>query len=355
VTARDGGAIRGKLLAWFDREERRLPWRGTKNPYRIWVSEIMLQQTTVEAVRRRYDAFLARFPSPHSLARAREDSVLAAWSGLGYYARARNLRRAAREILRRHGGALPRDPRALRALPGFGEYTAAAVASLAFGVAAPAADANVTRVISRLFAIAGVAETPRHRGRVLEEVERLLARGRPGDVTAALMDLGQLVCTSRRPACARCPIASACAARRLGDPEAFPRKRPKPAALRVAVAAAFVERDGRALLVRRRGSLLAGMWEFPCGPASGGSRGAARAGLSRTLAGLGLSRDRDPLAAVRHTVVNRRLEIEVFRASGPVRRPSAEGPAERWFSSRALARAAIPTLTRKIAQAAGFL
>jgi A/G-specific adenine glycosylase len=306
-----------RLLSWFDREKRQLPWRGTRDPYRVWVSEIMLQQTTVEAVRRRYDSFLARFPSLPSLARAREDSVLAAWSGLGYYARARNLRRAAREILRRHGGVFPRDPRALRRLPGFGDYTAAAVASLAFGVRAPAADANVTRVISRLFAIAGLA--------------------------------------ARRPACPRCPVASACEARRRGDPEAYPRRRPKPAAVRVAVAAAFVERDGRALLVRRRGSLLNGMWEFPCGPASSASRGAARAGLSRTLDGLGLSRDRAPLATVQHTVVNRRLEIEVFRASGPIRPLSAKGPAARWFSSRALARAAIPTLTRKIAQAAGFL
>ena len=167
----------------------------------------MLQQTTVEAVRRRYDAFLARFPSLPSLARAREDSVLAAWSGLGYYARARNLRRAAREILRRHGGDFPRDPRVLRGLPGFGEYTAAAVASLAFGVRAPAADANVTRVLSRLFALDGLAGSPPHRSRVLAEVERLLAQGRPGDLTAALMDLGQIVCTPRRPACPRCPVA----------------------------------------------------------------------------------------------------------------------------------------------------
>jgi A/G-specific adenine glycosylase len=347
--------IGAKLLAWFDREKRQLPWRGTRDPYRVWVSEIMLQQTTVEAVRRRYDSFLERFPSLFSLARAREDSVLAAWSGLGYYARARNLRRAAREVLLRHGGVFPRDPRVLRRLPGFGDYTAAAVAALAFGARAPAADANVTRVISRLFAITGPAGSARHRGRVLEQVEGLLARGRPGDLTAALMDLGQLVCTARRPACPRCPVASACEAGRRGNPETYPRKRPKPAAVRVAVAAAFVERDGRALLLRRRGSLLTGMWEFPCGPASGENRGAARAGLSRKLAGLGLSRDRAPLATVRHTVVNRRLEIEVFRARGPGRPAAAKSPAARWFSSRALARAAIPTLTRKIAQAVGFL
>jgi A/G-specific adenine glycosylase len=355
VKRSDEQTIRTHLLAWFDREKRELPWRGTRDPYRVWVSEIMLQQTTVEAVRRRYDAFLDRFPTLPSLARAREDSVLAAWSGLGYYARARNLRRAAREILLRHGGVFPRDPRVLRRLPGFGYYTAAAVASLAFGVRAPAADANVTRVLSRLFAITGVAGSPRHRGRVLGHAERLLAPGRPGDLTAALMDLGQLVCTPRRPACPRCPVASRCEAARRGNPESYPRKKGKPSAVRVAVAAAFVERGGKTLLVRRTGSLLKGMWEFPSGPASAATRRAARAGLSRTLARLGLSRGPAPVAAVRHTVVNRRLEIEVFRAAGAGRGLAAKNHDARWFSSRALARAAIPTLTRKIASAVGFL
>ena len=315
----------------------------------------MLQQTTVEAVRRRYDTFLARFPSLPSLARAREDSVLAAWSGLGYYARARNLRRAAREILRRHGGVFPKDPRVLRGLPGFGEYTAAAVASIAFGVRAPAADANVTRVLSRLFALSGMAGSPPHGRRVLAEVERLLAPGRPGDSTAALMDLGQIICTPRRPACPRCPVASACEARRRGQPEAYPQKRAKPAPVRMAVAAALVEREGRALLLRRREGLLKGLWEFPSGPAAAKGRATARAGLSRTLARLGLLRERDPIAAVRHTVVNRRLEIEVFRARGAGLPRTSEDPAARWFSAAALARAAIPTLTRKIAEAAGFL
>ncbi len=348
-------ALRSKLLTWFDREKRELPWRGTADPYRIWVSEVMLQQTTVEAVRRRYQPFLRRFPDLASLARAREDSVLAAWSGLGYYARARNLRRAARDILRDHGGVFPREPEALRRLPGFGEYTAAAVASLAFGLRAPAADANVTRVVARLFAIRGLAGSQRHRQAVLERVERLLPIARPGDLTAALMDLGQGICTAKRPACRRCPVASACAARRRGNPEAFPERRPRPTPVRVAVAAAFVERGGRALLLRRRNGFLDGMWEFPCGPASSGDSLAARARLTRTLSALGLSRDPEPVAAVRHSVVNRRLEIEVFRGRGAGRRTLAQTPAARWFSAHELARAAIPTLTRKIAHAVGFL
>ena len=332
-----------------------MPWRGTRDPYRIWVSEIMLQQTTVETVRRRYDRFLARFPSLSTLARAREDSVVAAWSGLGYYARARNLRRAAREILSRHDGIFPSDPRVLTSLPGLGDYTAAAIASLAFGVRAPAADANVTRVVSRLFAIAGLLGSRPHRDAVLERVAELLPRDRPGDLTAALMDLGQGICAPRRPACLRCPLESLCRGRREGAPEDYPRRRTKPAPVEIAVAAAVVRRGDRALLLRRRGGFLGGMWEFPCGPAPGKSRRAARAHLSQTLSRLGIRRDRFPSAAVRHTVVNRRLEIEVFRGRTTSSASTAEARDARWFSSSELARAAIPTLTRKIARAVGFL
>ena len=194
-------SIRDKLLAWFDGEKRQLPWRGTRDPYRIWISEVMLQQTTVGAVRGRYEAFLARFPDLATLARAREQSVLAAWSGLGYYARARNLHRSARLIVRLHAGRVPRDLDALRALPGFGRYMAAAVASLAFGRRIVAADANVTRVLSRLFAIGGTAGTRRHAAAVEKHAGALLIPDRPGEVTAALMDLGQLICTARRPDC----------------------------------------------------------------------------------------------------------------------------------------------------------
>ena len=314
----------------------------------------MLQQTTVEAVRCRYDGFLREFPDVASLARAREDAVLAAWSGLGYYARARNLRNAAREIVRRHGGVLPADPAALRALPGFGDYMSAAVASIAFGRREPAADANVTRVVSRLFALSGRAGTARHRAAVLARVSEILPSGRPGETTAALMDLGQAICAPRRPACVRCPVAGECAGRRSGRPEAYPRRRRKPRAVRVALAAAVFERRGRALLLRRPVGFLSGMWEFPCGPTRPGSARAARARLSRILAPYGLARQREAAARVRHTVVNRRLEIEVFRARGSPRRP-AGAPPMRWFTPGDLERAAIPTLTRKIARSVGFL
>jgi A/G-specific adenine glycosylase len=352
-----GGSPSTKLLAWYDREKRFLPWRGTRDPYRVWVSEVMLQQTTVQAVAPRYDAFLERFPDMASLARAREASVLAAWSGLGYYARARNLHRAAREILRRHGGRLPRDPEELRALPGFGAYTAAAVASLAFGRSVPAAEANVTRVLSRVYAIPGVAGTPAHR----REVERRAARwqrgGRPGDLTAALMDLGQLICRPRRPACPDCPIVASCAARRSGFPERYPRRRAKPAAVRVHVAAALALSRGRALLIQKPELLLRSLWQFPS--AEGPSHASALSALRRELARLGLRRMSFARPRVtQHTIVNRNLQISVYLAEPADNRKSkVQDPKSdvRWITPRQLRHAAIPTLTRKIAIASGFL
>ncbi|HEY1251543.1 MAG TPA: NUDIX domain-containing protein [Thermoanaerobaculia bacterium] len=350
-----------KLLAWFDREKRSLPWRGTRDPYRIWVSEVMLQQTTVQTVAPRYAPFLERFPTVASLARAREQSVLAAWSGLGYYARARNLRRAAREIVSRHGGRLPRDPERLRELPGFGEYTAAAVASLAFGTRVPAAEANVTRVLSRVYAIPGVAGGRAHREEVRRRAAgwlRAVSRGdrRPGDLIAALMDLGQLVCRPRRPACPACPIASACRARRRGAAELYPRRRRKAPAVRVYVAAAVPVRDGRALLVRRPERLLERLWQFPS--ARGTSRARALSGLRGDLAPLGFRLvSSAPSGAARHTVVNKRLEIAVYPAApSPSPRSKIQNPkSARWLTARQLRGAAIPTLTRKIALASGFL
>jgi A/G-specific adenine glycosylase len=313
----------------------------------------MLQQTTVGAVRGRYEAFLRRFPSVASLARAREEQVLAAWSGLGYYARARNLRVAAREIVAVHGGRVPRDPAALRELPGFGEYMAAAVASLAFGVRIAAADANVTRVMSRLFAIEGLAGTRAHTEEVRRRADSLLPRKRPGDATAALMDLGQQICTARAPQCPYCPVARFCMARRRGLAERLPLRRRKPKARRVHFAAAIAVRRGRALLIRAPGTLLEGLWSFPS--AEGPSAGAARARLLRVVTGLGLRLAKvAPPGQARHTIVNRRLEIRVYHAeklSAPARAGSAR---TRWVTGPAFRGAAVPTLARKIARAGGF-
>ncbi len=316
----------------------------------------MLQQTTVAAVRQRYASFLDRFPDIDVLARAKEESVLAEWSGLGYYARARHLSRAARQVVRDHGGQLPRDIESLRALPGFGEYTAAAVASLAWNVRTPAADANVTRVLSRIHAIPGTAGSPRHRRRVLAAAAELLPLARPGDATAALMDLGQAICLPRRPRCPRCPLRAECAGFASGDPEQYPRRPRKPPMVRGSVAAGVVRRQGRALLLRRPGDVsLGGLWEFPSAQAATPS--AAKEELAVLLRSLGLTLDEaTPPAPANHTIMRRRLEIAVFRVvPAPLRpEPAARGRA-RWWTPSELDRAAVSTLTRKIGRAAGFL
>ena len=347
--------IRRELLSWSAKQQRQLPWRGAPDSYRIWVSEVMLQQTTVAAVAARYDRFLSRFPDLEALARAREQSVLAAWSGLGYYARARNLRRAARLVAREHGGKLPRDPRILERLPGFGRYTAAALVCLAHGARVPAVDANVTRVLSRLFAINGTAGRRGHRLAVEDRARQLISSGPPALLTAAMMDLGQLVCVPRRPLCESCPLEAACEARRRGDPVSYPRRARRPPFIRVFVASALAHRDGRTLLVRRPPGLLEGLWEFPCAQAT--TRARARRALAKRIRPLGLRLGGPAFGMATHAVVNRRLSIEVLPAAvnsnSEIR--NSRSSAIRWLTPRQLDRAAIPTLTWKVARVAGLL
>ena len=247
------------LLAWYDREKRELPWRGTQDPYRVWLSEIMLQQTRAEAVAPRYEAFLSRFPTVEALAAADEEAVLKAWEGMGYYSRARNLRRAAMEVVRR--GGFPQSAKELQTLPGVGAYTAAAVASIAFHEAAPALDGNQARVLSRLLAFDETVDTPQ---RLRKPAEALIDREQPGDYNQALMDLGSGICTPRAPKCETCPVAAFCAARAGGDAESYPRLPPPVARREVEVTVVLAYLGGR-VLVRRRPSkgLLAGLWEFP--------------------------------------------------------------------------------------------
>ena len=252
-------AFRRALLSWYDREKRELPWRGTREPYRVWLSEIMLQQTRAEAVAPRYEEFLARFPTVEALAAADEEAVLKAWEGMGYYSRARNLRRAAMEVVRR--GGFPRSAKEWQKLPGVGAYTAAAVASIAYHEAAPALDGNQARVLSRLLAFEGTVDTPQ---RLRAQAEALIDRERPGDYNQALMDLGSGVCTPRAPKCGLCPVAAFCAARAGGDAESYPHLPPPIARREVEVTVVLAYLGGR-VLVRRRPSkgLLAGLWEFP--------------------------------------------------------------------------------------------
>src|SRR5512137_208808 len=242
-------AMRRALLGWYDRNRRDLPWRRTKDPYRIWVSEVMLQQTTVKAATPYYEAFLKRFPTLQSLAEEPEEEVLAAWSGLGYYHRARNLHRGAQHVAERHGARFPRTLEAALAVPGVGLYTASAILSIAYGLPLPVVDGNVRRVLARLLALRG----PEYRkdGPYYNRAEELLDRERPGDWNQALMELGATVCTPRNPGCDACPLRSACRARALGLVDELPEGRARRAPVDVQVAAALVERDGKVLLVRR--------------------------------------------------------------------------------------------------------
>ena len=252
--------FRSALLTHFDRHRRPLPWRTDRTPYRVLVSEFMLQQTRVETVVPYYERWLRRFPGWDSLAAATLDDVLLEWKGLGYYSRARNLHRTARAVRERHGGELPADPAALRSLPGIGEYTAGAVASIAFGHPVPAIDGNVRRVLARLLDLA--APTP---AQLRRTASRLLDPKRPGDHNEAMMELGATICTPRSPRCDECPVAAWCAAHAAGTVSlrpAPPRRRPVPQA--DYATAVVLDTAGRTLLVKRPdGGLLAGMWEFP--------------------------------------------------------------------------------------------
>ena len=247
------------LLVWYDENRRALPWRGERDPYRIWLSEIMLQQTQIGTVKGYYARFLERFPTVFALADAKEAEVLKLWEGLGYYSRARNLHAAAKVVAREMGGAFPGDAAGLRALPGVGPYAANAIASIAFGEPAPALDGNQARVLSRVLAWESEMKTPFD---LLAPALELMDRHRPGDYNQALMDLGAMICTARAPACDACPVAGHCAARAADATLDFPRK-PAPVAKKTReLTILTVFADGRVLTRKRPRGLLGGLYEF---------------------------------------------------------------------------------------------
>ncbi len=343
--------LRAPLVRWYRRHRRDLPWRRTTDPYAIWVSESMLQQTQVATVVPYYRRFLELFPTLEALAAAAEDEVLAAWSGLGYYRRARALREGARMVVERHGGRVPRDPETLRTLPGVGRYTAGAIASLAFGAEEPVVDGNVRRVLSRLFALEprGAAGDER-----LWSIAGALARGSaPGDLNQALMELGATVCTSRSPSCAACPVARDCAARASGDPDRWPApKSPKPATS-ARLALAVVVRRGAVLLERRSpGAPLRGEWDLPAALIADGLRAAAT--LEAALAArLGVRVALGPLAATsRHAILDRRFVLEAHAARSVSGRPAAGRG--RFVPLGALDRVPVSSATTKILRALGL-
>ena len=260
----DPSEVRSRLVNWYERCRRDLPWRATRDPYAVLVSEVMLQQTRVETALPYYLRFLQRFPSASHLAAATEAEVLAVWQGLGYYRRARHLWQAARVMVERYGGRVPADPEALRALPGVGEYTAGAVLSIAFGLPVPAVDGNAERVLARIFGVDEPVDRAPGRRRVRRLAEALVDGPRPGDVNQAIMELGATVCTPRQPACPRCPVAGLCQARASGDPGRWPVRSRRARVEEQAFVLAWCLAGDRLALVRRPPQgLLAGLWALP--------------------------------------------------------------------------------------------
>ena len=337
--------IADRLLAWYDAHARQLPWRSppgdpAPDPYRVWLSEVMLQQTTVAAVKGYFATFTERWPSVESLAAADDAEVMAAWAGLGYYARARNLLACARDVTAR-GGAFPCSEEELRELPGLGAYTAAAVAAIAFDRRAVVVDANVERVVARLFAIAEAL--PKGRGAIRHRADSITPDVRAGDFAQAMMDLGATVCTPRSPRCLLCPLADPCEARRQGRVEVYPVKAPKAAKPARRGRAFWIERDGAVWLVRRAGKgMLGGMRALPDDGWSArmdGSGGEPLAGAWR------------PAGSVRHGFTHFDLTLNLALYSGDDWAKLALQAGEWWPVDR-IDEAGLPTLFAKVARLA---
>jgi A/G-specific adenine glycosylase len=308
--------FRRRMLTWFAERKRDLPWRRTRNPYRIWLSEIMLQQTRVAAVIPYYERFLAAFPNMQALARARTDRVLANWAGLGYYSRARNLQRAAKEMVTRHAGNFPREYDAALALPGIGRYTAAAVLSIAYDAPHAVLDGNVARVLARIGALRGDLRAPATWRKLEATAQDLLAVNASGNWNQAMMELGATVCTPKSPQCGKCPVESWCRAHKLGIAEELPSARKKPETVDMTLAAAvLLDPRGRTLLVRqvdKDGALFSHMWQFPAIEMTGADAGMALAGYLHEKFGLTVRGNLAPLATARHTVTFRNIRLEPY-------------------------------------------
>lgn len=323
-------AVRRAVVTWFARGHRDLPWRRTRDPYAVWVSEIMLQQTRVDTVVPRYLRWMARFPTATALARASLDEVLAEWAGLGYYARARNLHLAARQIEEHYGGELPESEKELAALPGIGPYTRGAILSIAYGQEAPLLDGNVERVLARIFRVGGDPKSANTKKRLWDLAERLVRGTRslqmdPSRLNQGLMELGAMVCLPRNPACLVCPLREACKARKAGLAEAYPEAGRVTRVQEVAAVSVALVRDGRVLLMRRPPEgLWGGLYELPSGELHVGETalGAARR-VVRERAGLDVSLEAlAPLpgeaARFEHLLSHRRITFYGFLAEAPV-------------------------------------
>jgi A/G-specific adenine glycosylase len=353
IPAAEMPKFRRRMLSWFAECKRDLPWRRTRDPYRIWLSEIMLQQTRVAAVVPYYEKFLEIFPNVQALARARTDRVLANWAGLGYYSRARNLQRAAKEIVTRHGGHFPREYEAALALPGIGHYTAAAVLSIAYDAPYAVLDGNVARVLARIGALRGELRAPASWRKLEAAAQELLARNVSGDWNQAVMELGATVCTPKSPRCGECPVEKWCRARKLGITEKLPSVRKKRVTVEITLAAAvLLDPRGRTLLVRHSeggSELFSRMWQFPALDTTGTDTRAALAGHLREIFGVAMKGALTPLATARHAVTFRNIRLEPYLVR-VVRLPRVSGA--RVIALGQIRRLPISNATQKIASAA---
>ena len=331
------------ILSWYDQGHRDLPWRRTQDPYRIWISEIMLQQTRAETVVSYYERFLARYPTVQDLASAPEEELLKAWEGLGYYSRARSLQKAAKEIVARYGGQLPSDLEKLRALPGIGDYTAGAIASIAFGIPAAAVDGNVERVLCRWDAITDEVGTPTVRRQIAARAQALVPPDRPGAFANAMMEMGATMCTPKNPKCLLCPVREGCMGFAQGIAQELPRKAKKKAQRVENRAVLLVFCDNRVLIVKRQEKLLGGLFVFPdvleeSDPAR----------LCQALEALGIRAAYDEkLGHARHVFTHLIWEMDVHAV---VADEMTQVPGGQWVSRQELAALPLPTAVKAARQ-----
>lgn len=349
--------LAARLLRWFDANMRPLPWRETYEPYRVWISEIMLQQTQMERGVAYFEAWMRIFPNIRSVAEAPEEAVLKAWEGLGYYSRARNLHKAAKTVMAEHGGAFPRDLAAIRALPGIGEYTAGAIASIAFNEAAPAVDANVMRIFSRICDIDVPLTHAGVKPFITEAVRSLMPGSSPRLFTQALMELGALVC-AKKPDCAACPLSDFCEANRLGTAAKRPKKKVKPGYTSLEMSTGIVIKDGLVFIQKRPPyGVWAGLWEFPGGclePGETPEETVVREIREETELPVTV---REKIAVVKHSYTTCRVTMHGYfcdpqtDAPAPVLHAATEG---RWVRPEDTAEYAFPSGHRKLLELLGW-
>lgn len=338
------------LLKWFGKNARDLPWRRTKDPYAIWIAETMLQQTQVDTVEPYYHRFLKRFPSVQRLARARLDTVLRLWEGLGYYSRARNLHLAAKILIRNHNGNIPRTKQALLSLPGVGPYTAGAIASIAFNQNEPLVDGNVIRVLCRLFRIRENPKSGKVQKRLWQTAKDLLPSGQAGTFNQALMELGATVCRPRKPICEVCPLRKICSAKKHNEQEQLPFRASRKPLPRQQVVVAVVYKNGRILIDKRKpDGLLGGLWEFPGGKIE--NEESLKAALKREIREeLGITvRIKRPLITVQHAYSHFSVTLHTFECTFASGTPKCRTCVDyKWVYPKQLKNFAFPAANKKI-------